>query len=93
MKNYKIKTKMTKDARITEQKGRRVPIQLQNQVDREIDKLLEEGHIEKIDNIQDDVFIQPTVRTVKKDRSVKITLDTRAVNQSVAKDKCQKGLL
>ena len=51
-----------------------MPIQLQNQVDKEIDKLLKEGHFEKVDKIQDDVFIQPTV-IVKKDKSAKIALD------------------
>ena len=80
---------MKNDAKITQQKGRRVPIQLQNQVDKEIDKLLKEGHFEKVDKIQDDVFIQPTVITVKKDKSVKIALDARALNQSIAKDKYQ----
>ena len=64
-------------------------IQLQNQVDKEIDKLLKEGHTEKVDKIQDDVFIQPTVNTVEKDKSVKIALDARALNQSIAKDKYQ----
>ena len=89
VKNYEIKIKMKNDAKITQQKGRRVPIQLQNQVDKEIEKLLKEGHIEKVDKIQDDVFIQPTVITVKKDKSVKIALDARALNQSIAKDKYQ----
>ena len=49
---------MTKDTKITQQKGRRIPIQLQNRVDNEINRLLKEGHIEKVDKIQDDVFIQ-----------------------------------
>ena len=89
VKNYKIKIEMKNDAEITQQKGRRVPIQLQNQVNKEIDKLLKEGHIEKVDKIQDDVFIQPTVITVEKDKSVKIALDARALNQSLAKDKYQ----
>ena len=35
------------------------------------------------------MFIQPTVRTVKKDQSVNIALDARALNQSIAKDKYQ----
>ena len=86
VKNYEIKIKMEDDVRITQQKGRRIPIQLQNQVDKEIEKLLKEGHIEKVDKIQDDVFIQPTVITVKKDKSVKIALDARALNQSIAKN-------
>ena len=40
---------MKDDLRITQQKGRRIQIQLQNQVDKEIEKLLKEGHIEKVD--------------------------------------------
>ena len=68
VKNYEIKTTMKDDANITQQKGRRIPIQLQNQVDEEINKLLKEEHIEKVDKIRDDVFIQPTVITVKKDK-------------------------
>ena len=51
--------------------------------------MLTDGHIEKVDKIQDDVFIQPTVITVKKDKSVKIALDARALNESIAKDKYQ----
>ena len=66
---------MKSEAKITQQKGRRLPIQLQEQVDKEREKLLKEGHVEDVDKIQDDVFIQPTVITVKKDKSVKIALD------------------
>ena len=80
---------MKNDAKNSHQKGRRVPIQLQEQVDKEIEKLLKEGHIERVEKIQDDVFIQPTVITVKRDKSVKIALDARALNESIAKDKYQ----
>ena len=52
VKNYETKIKMKNYAKITQQKGRRVPIQLQNQVDKEIDKLLKEGHIEKVDTFK-----------------------------------------
>ena len=51
--------------------------------------MLKDGHIEKINEIKDDVFIQPTVITVKKDRSVKIALDAGALNQEIEKDKYQ----
>ena len=87
VKNYEIKIKMKDNARISQQKGRRVPIQLQNQADAEINKLLKEGHIEKVEKIRDDVFIRSTVITVKKDKSVKIAPDARALNESIAKDK------
>ena len=72
---------------VSQQKGRRIPIQLQEQDDKEVEELLKDGHIEEIDKIQDDVFIQPTVIAVKKDKLVKIALDARARNESIAKDK------
>ena len=84
---YEIKIKMKNDAKIAPQSGHRVPIQLQNPVEKEIDKLLKEGLIEKVDKIQDDVFNQPIVKTVKKDKSVKIALGATVLIQSIAKDK------
>ena len=80
---------MKPEAKTIQQKGRRIPIQLQKAVDEEIKRLLKEGHIEKINEIKDDIFIQPTVITVKKDRSVKNALDARAPNQENYKDKYQ----
>ena len=62
---------------------------MQKAVDKEIGRLLKEGHIEKINEIKDDVFLQPTVITIKKDRSVKIALDARALNQAIDKYKYQ----
>ena len=88
-KNHKVKITIKDEAKITQQKGRKLPIQLQKSVDAEIKRLLAEGHIEKIDKISDNVFIQPTVITDKKDRSVKIALDARALNQAIDKDKYQ----
>ena len=88
MKNYAIKIEIKENAKITQQRGHRKPLQLQNQVDK-IEKLLKEGQIEKVDKIQDNVFIQPTVIPVKKDKSAKTALDARALNGSIAKDKYQ----
>ena len=87
--NYKTKINLKSEAKESQQKGRLIPIQLQKAVDEEINHLLKEGYIEKIDGIKDDVFIQPTVITVKKDRSEKIALDARALNQAIDKDKHQ----
>ena len=88
-KNHQVRINFKTGAKITQQKGRRIPIQLQKAVDEEIGRFLKEGHIENINEIKDDVFIQPTVITVKKDRSVKIALDERALNQAIDKDKYQ----
>ena len=57
VKDYEIKIDVKNDAKITQQKGHRIPCQLQEQVDKEIEKLLKEGHLEKVDKIQVDVFI------------------------------------
>ena len=89
MKNYEIKIKIKENAKITQQRGHRIPLQLQNQVDNKIGKLLKREQIEKDDKIQDNVFIQPTVIPVKKDKSAKTALDARALNGSIAKNKYQ----
>ena len=81
VKNYQVKINLNPNAKISQQKRRIVPFQLQESVDAEVNRLLKDGHIEKIDEIKDDLSIQPTVLTVKKDRSMKIALDARALNQ------------
>ena len=56
---------------------------MQKAVDAEIKRLLKDGHNEKVDENKNHVFIQPTVITVKKDRSVKIAIDARARNKAI----------
>ena len=72
-----------------QQKGRRVPITLQEKVDKEIDKLLEQGHIQKLEECSDKYFVSPIVITVKKDGSVKLALESRELNKQVHKNKYQ----
>ena len=52
---------MKEDAAISLQKGRRIPIQTQKTVNAETRRLVKDGCIEKVDEIKDNVFIQPTV--------------------------------
>ena len=56
---------------------------------KKIERLLHEGHIERVKEVTDKQFIQPIVFTVKRDKSVKIALDARALNKEVVKDKYQ----
>ena len=76
---------------MTQQKGRRVPLQLQTAVEAEIANLIKESHIRRIDNINinDEVFIQLTVITVKRDKRVKVALDARQLNNAIKNDKYQ----
>ena len=70
-----------------QQKGRRVPITLQEKVDKEFEKLLEQGHIQKLEECSDNFFVSPIVITVKKDGSVKLALESRELNKQVHKNK------
>ena len=57
-KNHTVNSKFHKNYRVTHQKGRKVKI--------ELEKLLNEGHIEKLTNCSDQFFISPIVITVKR---------------------------
>ena len=58
-------------------------------MDAEIDKLLQQGHIEKRTECSDKYFVSPIVITVKKDGSVKLALESRELNKQVHKNKYQ----
>ena len=55
----------------------------------ETERLLHEGHIERVKEVTDNKFIQQIVITVKRDKCVKIALNARALNKEVVKDKFQ----
>ena len=50
---------------------------------------MKQGHIEKVNNIDENCFVSPAVITVKKDKSVKIALDSRKLNEITIKRKAQ----
>ena len=50
---------------------------------------MKQGHIEKANNIDENCFVSPAVITVKKDKSVKIALDSRKLNEITIKRKAQ----
>ena len=87
---HSIKIEFKEGAKITQHKGRRVPLQLQKAVDAKVRNLLAAGHIKRVDKISVEMFIQPVVITVKKDRSVKIALDARSLNNAILKSKHQR---
>ena len=78
---------MKKDTKPIQQKGRPVPIHFQNIVKSELKKLIEKGHLEKADKTTENCFVSPAVITIKKDKSVKIALDSRKLNESCIKRK------
>ena len=87
IKDLTIDIQLKKDTKPIQQKGRPVPIHFQNIVKNEPKKLIEKGHLEKADKTTENCFVSPAVITIKKDKSVKIALDLRKLNESCIKRK------
>ena len=84
-----MKIQLKEDAKLIQQKSRHIPIHLQQSVGNEIEKLIKQGHIEKANNIDENCFVSLAVITVKKDKSVKIALDSRKLIEIAVKRKTQ----
>ena len=67
------------------QKARPIPLHLQEEVGRELKKLIKNGQWGKVKHVDEDCFVSPVVITVKIDKSVKIALDSRKLNNSCIK--------
>ena len=80
-----MKIQLKPGTKPVQQKARPIPLHLQDAVEKEIQKLIESGHIEKLEEVPEDTFISPAVITVKKDKSVKIAIDSRKLNESCIK--------
>ena len=89
IKDLEVNIDLKEDAKIIQQKGRPVPIHLQNQVAEEIKRLIKNGYLERATEITEDCFVSPAVITVKKDKSVKIALDSKKSNEATIKKKAQ----
>ena len=88
-KHHIVKTTFHKNVVAKQQKGRRIPINLQDRVEKELQKLTKEGHIVKLNSCSDEFFISPIVITVKKDDTIKLALDSKIINKSIHKNKYQ----
>ena len=53
----------------------------------ELEKQIEKGHFEKRDKTTENCFVSPAIITIKTDKSVKIALDSRKLNESCIKRK------
>ena len=89
IKDLEVKVDLKEDTKIIQQKGRPVPIHLQNQVAEEIKRLIKNGYLGRATERTEDCFMSPAVITVKKDKSVKIALDSRKLNEATIRKKAQ----
>ena len=74
---HSVKSMLNIDFTHTQQKLRRVPINLQSLVNEELKKLLAEKTIIKLNSCSDKIFISPKVITVKRDKTVKLALNSK----------------
>ena len=88
-KNHIAKSILKKEKTPTQHKGRRVPLHLVEKVENELQKLIEDNQIIRLEKWPDDLFISPVVIMVKKDKSIKIALDTKELNKAIHKNKYQ----
>ena len=88
-KSHVAKPKFQKDFQPRHQKRRRIPINLQDKVNIELKKSLDEKHIIKHSSCPDKYFISPIVVTVKKDQTIKLKLDSKVLNKAIHKNKYQ----
>ena len=76
-KNYMAKSTFKENFIPTQHKGRRVLLHLLERVDQELEKLMEDKQITRVEKCSDEYFISPVLKTLKKDKSVKIALDSK----------------
>ena len=69
-----------------QEKGRRVPIHIQEKMGTEIKKLIKEGHIVKLNKCTSGHFVAPVVIIAKKDGSIKLALNTKPMNAQIFKN-------
>ena len=89
IRNAKVRAEFFENLKPIKQKGRRVPISLQDKVDKKNHRLVNEGHIVKLQECSDKYFVSSIVITVKKDGSIKLALESRELNKQVHKNKYQ----
>ena len=82
-----IDIQLKKDVKPIQQNGRPVPIHFQKTVREELEKINVKSHLEKANKTTEICFISPAVITIKKDKSVKIALNSRKLNEACIKRK------
>ena len=76
-----VKTNLKATAQIIQQKRRPIPILVQDQVEQELKRQIKHDYVERATEITEDCFVRPAVTTVNKDKSVKIALDSKKLNE------------
>ena len=82
IKNTEVKIQIKPGCYPNQQKARPIPYHLQQDVKNELDRLMKSARLERLETIEEDCFVSPVVNSVKKDKTLKIALDARKLNES-----------
>ena len=93
IKDTVVKINLKENANLIQQKGKPIPIYLQDQVAEELKRLTKKGYLERATEINEDCFVSLAVITVNKDKSIKIALDSSKLNEATIKRKAQMHIL
>ena len=83
--HHKVKSQFKSNYTPFHQKGRRVPLRLEKQVEEELKNLQNSGHITRLEKCSNELFISPILITVKKDRSIKLAMASKTINKAIHK--------
>ena len=85
IKDTEINIKLKPGHYPAKQTARPISLHLQEDIGRKLEKLIKSGHLEKIKDVDEGCFVSPVIIAVKRDKSVKIALDSRKLNDSCIK--------
>ena len=87
IKNLSVKINVKAGAQIIQQKGRPIPIHLQEGMAQKLKRLIKHGYVERATETTENRFVRPAATKVKKDKSLRIALDLRNLNEVTIKRK------
>ena len=81
------------DAKSLQQKNHPTPIYLQPVVIREIEKKKKNGHLERATNIIENCFVRQGVISMKKDKKLKVAIDSRKFSEITVERRAQMPIM
>ena len=83
-KNHQVTLHIDKSVPPVAQRERRIPFALRKKVNKELDKLVEAGILEEVNN-QPTPWLNPLVVVPKGDKDVRICIDMRCANRAITR--------
>ena len=83
-KNHIAKSLFRENHNHNQQKGK-VPLHLLDKAENELDKLINDKQIIQLEKRPDEVLISPVVITVRRDKSVKLALNSKKLDKAIYK--------